>query len=538
MLASPPNCLSFGSLQRFKFVLLSPAALLRLEACPNSIPPYLPSMSHHVQRLSFREKAGYSLGDAATNFFFQAMIMYQGAFYTDVMGLSSSAAALLFLVVRFWDAAFDPIVGTLADRTNTRWGKFRPWVLFSAVPFGVILWLAYTTPDFSSTGKIIYAYVTYVALMMIYSINNTPYSALNGVMTGDVTERTSLATYRFVATTVATLVIQGLTLPLVAKFGAGNAAKGWSTTFAIFGGIAIVFYVITFLSARERVKPDPKQKTSIKQDIKDVFTCRPWVMMFVITLMVFTTLAMRGTSMYYYFTYYVDKPALLDFLHGFGLRTIAPDETGLWNTILLWFGFSLQSDGSNVTGVGLSLFNIFGNLVTVVGVLSAKPLSVRFGKKAVYGIGIFLTALCTASIFLLPATSLKSLFVLSLLWGAAYGPTIPLLWAMIADVADYSEWKHQRRATGFVYAGIVFALKAGLGIGGALANQITGMFGYVANAVQSAESLMGIRLTATVFSSIPFLIGTFCILAYPISKELNIRIGDELAERRKKFSEQ
>lgn len=493
-------------------------------------------MSAASQKLSFREKAGYSLGDAATNFFFQAMIMYQGAFYTDVMGLSSSAAALLFLVVRFWDAAFDPIVGTLADRTETRWGKFRPWVLWSALPFGAILWLAYTTPDFGSTGKLVYAYVTYIALMMVYSINNTPYSALNGVMTGDASERTSLATFRFVAAMAATLVVQGLTLPLVSKFGEGNAAKGWSTTFAIFGGLAVVFYIVAFLSAKERVKPDPKQKTSIKQDMADVVRCRPWVMMFLITLCIFTTLALRGTSMYYYFTYYVDKSALLDFVKGFGLSTIAPDDTGVWNTILRWFGFSLAADGSNVSGVGLSLFNIFGNLVTIAGVLSSKPLATRFGNKAVFGAGVLGTTLVTAAIFVLPSTQVGWLFFLSILWPATYGPTIPLLWSMIADVADYSEWKNGRRATGFVYAGIVFALKAGLGFGGALANQITGAFGYVANAVQSEQSLFGIRLSATIVSAIPFALGFLCLLAYPITKRLNAQIGAELAERRAKYT--
>ena len=493
-------------------------------------------MSHVSQRLSFREKAGYSLGDAATNFFFQAMIMYQGAFYTDVMGLSSSAAAVLFLVVRGWDAFFDPIVGTLADRTNTRWGKFRPWVLWSALPFGVILWLTYTVPGFSSSGKLVYAYVTYIALMMIYSINNTPYSALNGVMTGDVTERTSLATYRFVAAMGATLVVQGLTLPLVSRFGAGNVAKGWSTTFAIFGGLAVIFYVIAFLSSRERIHPDPQQKSSIKQDIADVFKCRPWVMMFLITLCIFTTLALRGTGIYYYFTYFIDKAALMEFVKGLGLGTIAVADTGVWHTILRWFGFSLASNGSNISGVGLSLFNIAGNLVTIAGVLCSKPLSARFGKKAVFGTGLLLTTIVTAAIFVLPPTSVKALFVLSLLWPAAYGPTIPLLWAMIADVADFSEWKNSRRATGFVYAGIVFALKAGLGVGGALANQITGAFGYVANVAQSPESLQGIRRCATVFSALPFALGVVCLFFYPIGKELNLRIGDELAERRKKFS--
>lgn len=487
-------------------------------------------------KLSFREKAGYSLGDAATNFFFQAMIMYQGGFYTDVMGISSSAATWLFLVVRGWDAFFDPIIGTLADRTETRWGKFRPWVLWTALPFGVILWLAYTVPSFAGTSRVVYAYVTYTLLMMVYSANNTPYSALNGVMSGDVTERTSLATYRFVAATVATLVVQGLTLPLVAKFGGGNAAKGWSTTFAIFGALSVLFYIVAFVSTRERVQPDPKQRTSIKQDMADVFRCKPWVAMFFITLFVFTTLALRGTSMYYYFTYYVDKPALLSFLQKVGLGSVGSGDPAWWKTVLGWFGFILVPDGSNISSVGLSFFNIAGNLVTVAGVLCSKPLSIRFGKKAVFGTGLFLTTIVTALIFVVPAPSVGFLFILSMLWPAAYGPTIPLLWAMIADVADFSEWKTGRRATGFVYAGIVFALKAGLGIGGALANAITGAYGYLPNQIQTEQALRGIQLSATLFSALPFGLGVLCLAAYPISKHLNLQIGDELAARRRKFA--
>ena len=493
-------------------------------------------MTNSTQRLSFREKAGYALGDAATNFFFQAMIWYQGKFYTDVMGLSSAAVAWLFLVVRGWDAIFDPIVGTLADRTNTRWGKFRPWVLWTAVPYGLVLWSAYTVPGFAGTPKMIYAFVTYVALMMVYSANNTPYSALNGVMTGDVNERTSLSQFRFVAAMSAQLVVQGFTLPLVGKLGGGNVAKGWSLTFAIFGALVIVFSFIAFLSAKERVRPDPKQRSSLREDVGAVFKCRPWVAMFLLTLFVFTTLALRGSAMYYYFSYYVNPGALLDFVRSFGLGNVAGGEPAWWKTVLGWFGFILTPDGSNASAVGFSLVNIAGTVVTILGVLSSKWLSERFGKKAVFGVGLALTTVITVAIVVVPPTGIWTLFAFSLIWPAAYGPTIPLLWAMIADVADYSEWQTGRRATGFIYAGIVFALKAGLGVGGALANGILAAYGYVANVPQSAQSLHGIRLAATVYSGIPFALGVLCMFFYPISKELNLRIGDELAERRKQFA--
>lgn len=495
-------------------------------------------MSAPVHRLSFREKAGYALGDSATNLFFQSMIMYQGKFYTDVMGISPSAAGWLFIIVRWWDAFFDPFVGTMSDRTNTRWGKFRPWVLWTAVPYGLILWLAFSVPSFGGAAKLWYVVGTYLLLMMVYSANNTPYSALNGVMTGDVTERTSLAQFRFVAAMVAQLVVQGFTLPLVDKFGAGNAAKGWSTTYGIYGICVVIFCIIAALVARERVRPDPKQQSSIKQDIADVAKCAPWVAMFLITLFVFTTLALRGTATYYYFTYVVDKAALLRFDEAFGLAAPAAGSETWLTTLRGWFGFILAADGANASSVGLSVCNIAGTLVTIAGVLASKPLSVRFGKKAVFGWGLAVTTLLTASLYFVPSHNVWALFALSLLWPAAYGPTIPLLWAMIADVADYSEWKTGRRATGFVYAGIVFALKAGLGIGGAIAGGVLSAYGYVANAVQSADALQGIRLGASLFSALPFALAVACVLLYPITKDLNLRIGAELEERRKQFAAQ
>jgi Na+/melibiose symporter-like transporter len=492
-------------------------------------------MSHIVQKLSFREKLGYSLGDAATNFFFQTMLMFQNRFYTDTFGISAAAAAWLFLVVRLWDACFDPMVGIASDRTNSRWGKFRPWVLWTALPFGLVFWLTFTTPSFGASTKIIYAWGTYIVLMMLYSANNTPYSALTGVMTEDVDERTSISTYRFFSAMVATLIVQGLTRPLVYKFGHGDDAKGWSITIGIYACICVVFYFIAFASVRERVRPDPKQQTSVKGDIADVFKCRPWVLMFLLTLCIFITLAWRGSSMDYYFNYYVDRAKLIDFLNAVGLGGAAGGQLSWGKTMLNWFGLIVAPDGSNAGGVGFGFFNMTGITLTIVGVLFSKPLSVRFGKKGVFLTGMGAATVVTALIYIVPRDNVTLLFWLSLAWPAAWGPTIPLLWAMIADVADYSEWKTGRRATGFVYAGIVFALKAGL-MGGAFTNGVLAAYGYVANVPQTEQALHGIRLSATVFAAIPFAVGLVCLAFYPISKELNLRIGDELAERRKKFA--
>jgi Na+/melibiose symporter-like transporter len=495
---------------------------------------------HFQQKLPFREKVGYAFGDASANFVFQTMLIFQLGFYTDVFGITAAAAGTLLLAGRFWDAFFDPMMGVIADSTNTRWGKFRPWVLWSALPFAALFTLAFTTPDFGPNGKLVYAYVTYILLMTVYSVNNLPYSALSGVMTGDVNERTSLSSYRFVFAMSAAFVVQGLTLPMVNKFGQGNAAKGWEMTIGVFAALSIVFFVITFLSVHERIKPDPKQKSSPKQDFADLLRNAPWKSMFTLTLFLFITLALWGSAMFYYFTYYVDKTELFAFLQSLGLTATtsagAQAGSGWWHSVLNAFGLIVTEDRSNVASVGFSFFNMLGQLIQIVGVLASKALSVRFGKKAVFVTGLFFTALFTALFRVLPPDAVGATFVLNLLKSLAYGPTIPLLWAMMGDVADYAEWKTQRRATGVVFAGIVFALKAGLGLGGAVCGWLLAAYDYVPNVVQSEHALSGIRMTASIYPAITFSVGVIALSFYGISKKLNLQIQDELVERRKNFA--
>lgn len=492
-------------------------------------------MQTSVEKLSVREKIGYGVGDGAANFVFQTMLIFQLPFYTDVFGITATAAGILLLVGRFWDAMFDPFMGVIADRTDTRWGKFRPWVLWSAIPFAVIFVLAFTTPHFGATGKLIYAYITYILLMTVYSVNNTPYSALNGVITGDVNERTSLSSFRFFFSMAVAFLVQGLTLPLVDKFGGGNVQSGWTTTIGVFAVICIVFFVITFLSVKERIKPDPKQESSPRKDLLGLLKTGPWVSMFIATLFIFVTLAMWGSGMFYYFTYYVDKNALFDFLKSLGLGRISSGNGGFWYGILNTFGLIVGKDASNVSSVGFSLFNMAGQFVTILGVLASTALAARFGKKVVFTVGLFFTTVFTSLFIMLPAQAVGSAFLLNILKSLAYGPTIPLLWAMMADVADYSEWKTRRRATGLVFAGIVFGLKAGLGLGGAICGWILAAYDYVPNGVQTGHAIFGIRMAASIYPALTFLAGVVAILFYGIDKKLNLRIQDELAERRKGF---
>jgi len=489
-------------------------------------------MQSITQKLSIKEKIGYSLGDSSANFVFQLMIIFQLGFYTDVFGISAAAAGTLLLVGRFWDAFFDPMMGIIADRTNTRWGKFRPWILWSAVPFALMFFLAFKTPDYGSTGKLIYAYITYILLMTFYSVNNTPYSALHGVMTSDVKERTSIASYRFFFAMAAAFLVQGLTLPMVSKFGQGNDQKGWTMAIGVFAIIMVIFYVITFFSVRERIKPSPNQKSNVKQDFKDLRKNKPWMAMFILTLFIFITLALWGSGMFYFFNYYVENDSLFGFLKSFGLVNIAGEAGNWWHTMLNTFGLIAQEDQSNVFGVGFSFFNMMGQLVTIIGVLFSKMLADRFGKKNVFLVGLSFTTLFTALFIIVPSNNVGLAFLLNILKSLAYGPTIPLLWAMMGDVADYSEWKTHRRATGFIFAGIVFALKAGLGFGGAICGWILGTFGYVNGVTPDTTVLLGIRLTSSIFPAITFFVGVVVLFTYEITKKLNFQIQDELAARR------
>ncbi len=491
-------------------------------------------MKDNSQKVPFIEKVGYSLGDATANLVFQMMMMFQMFFYTDVFGIKATAAGMVLLFARVFDAFVDPVVGIISDRTNTRWGKYRPWLIWTAIPFAVFFVLAFTTPDLAERGKIIYAGITYTLLMSIYSFNNTPYSSLGGVITGDIKERTSIASVRFVAATIAAFTVQGLTLPLVTKFG-GSAvsAKGWTITISIFAAIGLVLMIVTFFSTRERIAPPPNQVTSVKQDLKDILGNGPWKAMFILTLFIFITLAMWGSSMSYYFNYVVDKNALFHFLENVGLVGVANTDLGVMKNFLDAFGLIVY-EPEKVFAVGFSLFNMVGQVVTILGVIFLSQfLSNIFGKKGVFIVCLALTTLFTSLFYVVSPSDINGIFMLNILRSLAYAPTIPLLWAMIGDVADHSEWVHHRRATGFVFAGIVFALKAGLGVGGALCGSIIDKFGFVANEIQSASSIQGIKLTASIIPAATFFIGVIALFFYPISKKLNEQIQEELSQRRK-----
>ena len=494
-------------------------------------------MNNMNQKISISEKIGYSLGDCSANLVFQMMMIYQTKFYTDVFGLEGAIAGSVMLIARIVDAFVDPTVGILSDKTQTRWGKYRPWILWTALPFMVFYVLAFYNPGIEDKSLVaVYATISYTLLMTLYSFNNTPYASLGGVMTSDIKERNSITSIRFVAATIAQFIVQGLTLPLVGKFAGANGDKGhgWLCTISLFAAIGFIFFIITFFSARERITPPASQKNDTRKDIRDVFHSIPWRAMFILTLFLFTTLAMWGSAMNYYFENYVDANALYTFLDKLGLVAVEANASFSYN-ILNAFGLIVNSP-EKAYEVGFGVFNMVGALVQFFGViLLSSFLANRYGKKRVFIFCLTLTAIFTALFYFPNETDIETMFVLNFLKSLAYAPTVPLLWAMIADVADHSEYVNYRRATGFVFAGVVFALKAGLGIGGAILGFLLSGFGYVSGAgtAQTESAIHGIILSSSLIPAATFFIGVIALYFYPITKAYNEEMQAELTERRK-----
>jgi GPH family glycoside/pentoside/hexuronide:cation symporter len=467
------------------------------------------------QKVSFGEKVGYSLGDAAANLVFQMMVMFQLKFYTDVFGLDGTVAGSILLIASVSSVVVDPAMGLLADRTKSRWGKFRPWLLWTAVPFCLFYILAFYNPGIEEKGAVaVYATISYMLLMTVYSSNNIPYTSLGGVMTSDIRERTSITTIRFIVVTIAQFVVQGLTLPMVNHFGHDNPQHGWVCTIAIFACIALVFFVITFFVSRERIQPPPRQEVSIKEDIKCTISDIPWSAMFLLTFALFITLAMWSSAMSFYFQYNVDQKSLYDFLRIFKLVDSIEDSYA----------------------VGFSLFNIVAAIVQFIGVITlSRYLANKYGKKKVFIVCLTLTAFFTFLFYLPSPTDVGLLFVLNIMKSLSYAPTIPLLWAMIADVADHVEYENYRRATGFCFSGISMALKVGMGLGGAVAGVIISAFGYQPGSVsiQNESAMEGIRLVSSIVPALLFCVGIAALYLYPITKEYNENMQAELAARRK-----
>jgi GPH family glycoside/pentoside/hexuronide:cation symporter len=461
------------------------------------------------EKLSFKEKVGFSLGDYASNLFFQTFILFLMFFYTDVFGLPAAAVGTMFLVTRIWDAFFDPVIGMISDRTQTRWGKFRPYLLWLALPFAVIGVLTFTTPGFNTTGKLIYAYITYSLMMMIYSGINVPYSALMGVITPNSEQRTILSTFRFVAAFAGGFTVQAVTVYLVNYFGHGNVQLGWQLTMSCIAGLAFASFMITFLTTKERVNPPKEQKANFKQDLKELFANKPWLLIAGATIFQLIYIVIRSSSQVYYFKYYVGAQQLNLFGHVFNLSI------------------------ENFT----SSFMMSGTIATVIGAVLTGWFIKILDKKTTYlGFLIISSILCTSFYFIHPQNVLM-IYFLNLLVSFFFGPVSVLQWAMYTDTADFSEWKNNRRATGLIMAASLFALKLGLSLGGAVVGWVLAYHGFVANQVQSPESMRGVMLLFSVYPALFGIIGGVLMFFYPLTNKMMVKIEEDLIARRVKNNE-
>lgn len=483
-----------------------------------------------AEKLSVVEKIGYSLGDLAANLIFQTLVTFLAFFYTDVYGIPPAQASTIIFTGGMLGAFFNPVMGIIADRTQTRWGKFRPWILWTSVPFGVVALLAFSTPDFDQNGKVIYALVTYILLVIVYSANNLPYAALSGVLTGSMSQRNSLSSYRFVAVMIAQFIIQALLLPLVLILGDGDKAEGFRNTMMLFSVVGVIFFIITFLTTRERIVPAPEQRSTIRQDLGDLVRNKPWIIMLAITVLVFITLALKGGMYVYYFTYYASEPHLAAFLENIGFNAFI-DNLNIALTSVGLTEFKWPEDAATSA---LSVFFGSGIICMIIGIGFSSILADRFGKRNVFGAALFVSTLFLLVFYVYPPEAAGLVFLSGgILHGFFYGITIPLLWAMIADVADYSEWKNSRRATGIIFSAMILGLKAGLTLGGALVAGILALYGYDAQSTtQNPETINGIKLAVSIYCSTPFLIAVACLFFYEINKHMEFRIESELNARR------
>jgi len=505
-----------------------------------------------MTKIPFYEKVGYATGDAAANLVWRGALAYLAVFYTDTFGLTAAAAAMLFLVVRLSDGVTDIIMGMIADRTNTRWGKFRPWILWSTPLLALFMVLCFTTPNLSDSNKLIYAYVTYIGLTLAYTVNNVPYSALMGVMTASDTERTSLSGFRFAGAFAGGLLVMGFLPDLVAYFGGGNDALGYQHSMYLFAGILIALMVITFATTTERVTPAIDESTSLKTELTDLSKNLP----FIILPLLATTLFFYYRDIYSGLFFVIIMASMWVLIKRLinntpeGMSGTQRDMVDLLTNkpwlILLGMGFlTMMFNGIKYGTIAYYFKYQVGDelmvgkyfiallLVSILGALCTGYLSKKLGKRKLFIVSLVLSGLLTAAFYWVPKGNISAIFVLgcSAEFFAAMMPT--LFFTMLGDSADYSEWKNGRRATGLIYSAGTFVQKTGGGFAGALVLVVLAGYGYDGMDRTTIEaSLPGMQLLMSWIPAAFAFAGAALMLLYPLSSKENQKIGDELMQRR------
>lgn len=457
--------------------------------------------------IKLKEKIGYGFGDMASSMFWKLFGSYLMIFYTDVFGLPAAVVGTMFLVTRIWDSLSDPVMGAIADRTTSRWGKFRPYILWGAVPFGIIGVLTFTTPSLDMTGKIIYAYITYSLMMGIYTVVNVPYASLLGVMSPNPKDRNTLATFRMSFAYIGSFIALLLFMPIVNLFSGDGAdiiaqQKGWTMGVGVIAVICVVLFVLTFALTRERVKPIKQKQAKLKEDLRDLAKNKPWWILLGAGIAALVFNSIRDGATVYYFKYYIVEEAY---------------------TNISLFGFSFVLSG---------LYLAIGQAANIVGVVLAAPISNRIGKKNTYLGAMVIASILSVIFFWFNKEQLALIFVFQVLISICAGSIFPLLWSMYADCTDYSELQTGNRATGLIFSSSSMSQKFGWAIGSALTGWLLAYYGFQANQAQSAETLNGIKMFMSILPAIGTVLSVVFISMYPLSEKKMEKIVSQLETRR------
>lgn len=457
--------------------------------------------------IKLKEKIGYGFGDMASSMFWKLFGSYLMIFYTDVFGLPAAVVGTLFLVTRVWDSAFDPIVGVVADRTHTRWGKFRPYLLMLAVPFSVIGVLTFITPSLNDSGKLIYAYVTYSLMMMVYSAINVPYASLLGVISADPKERNTLSTFRMAFAYVGSFIALLLFMPMVNFFSnhskeLTNQQHGWTMAVIVIAVMCAILFIGCFVLTKERIKPMREKQAPLKEDLKDLWKNRPWWILLGAGIAALVFNSIRDGATVYYFKYFIVEE---------NYETVS------------FFGVSFVLSG---------LYLSIGQIANIAGVILAAPVSNRIGKKQTYMGAMSIATILSIMFFWFDKDNMAMIFIFQILISICAGSVFPLLWSMYADCTDYSELKTGNRATGLIFSSSSMSQKFGWAIGSALTGWLLAYFGFRANEVQNAEAIQGIKMFMSFLPAVGTVLSVLFISIYPLSEKKMVEISHTLKARR------
>lgn len=432
---------------------------------------------------------------------FGAFLLY---YYTDVWGIDPKHAAFMFLITKLIDAVSDPAVGLLADRTNTRWGKYRPYILWTVIPYALLGYLLFLGPELGQTGKIIYAYVTYSLVMLAYTLINVPYSAMLAVLHPSSEERTKATQYRFIFASLGSIVVGAAAKPLADMFGGGDEVMGFRLTMLLFAVLSIILFAITFLTTTERNTPRVPQKSSIFADMSVLVRNVSWVVLAITGILIVIGLICRLSSVAFFAKYNLDLG----------------DQKVLWwmdsASLILTIGFVGQ---------------LFGALLTPSFLKFLDKKSLMIATNVMAAVAVILN-------FVVPVAGFQStvFFHTAMMFG--FGVMITLLFAMYTDCSEYGEWKSGKNSAGLTVSASMFSLKTGSAIGSAIPAAFLAFFGFVErtddvpNPVQPESVFSGIEYMFNIVPGVFFLVAAGLMLFYQIDRKMLSRIEQDLLIRR------